>query len=304
MSDPHPSTAEAPKSRLGRLFQALRHRTARKPASDGTLRQTLEEAIEERGEAPTTDTNDLGDAERAMLRNLLDYGELKVYDVAVPRAHIVAFDIDDGFDALVKLFAEAAHSRLPVFRDTMDQIIGMVHVKDVMRHMASADAGPPRMDQLLRSVLYVPHSMKVLDLLARMRITRTHMAIVIDEYGGTDGLVTIEDLVEQIVGDIEDEHDDDPATMLREITPGLHEADARLALSELESVLGVDFLSDDDDEDTDTVGGLIFMMAGRVPAIGETLLHDETGFAFEIVDGDPRRVTKVRVQTPATPEGA
>jgi CBS domain containing-hemolysin-like protein len=302
MTDPHPTPAEAPKSRLGKLFQALRHRTSRKPASDGTLRQTLEEAIEEMGEAPTTDTNDLGDAERAMLRNLLDYGELQVYDIAVPRAHIVAFDIDDGFDALVKLFVEAAHSRLPVFRDTMDQIIGMVHVKDVMRQLASAENTAPRMDQLLRSVLYVPPSMKVLDLLARMRISRVHMAIVIDEYGGTDGLVTIEDLVEQIVGDIEDEHDDDPTTMLREITPGLHEADARLSLSELEETLQVDFLSDDDDADTDTVGGLIFMMAGRVPAIGETLIHAETGHAFEIVDGDPRRVTKVRVQSPPPQE--
>jgi CBS domain containing-hemolysin-like protein len=302
MTDPHPIPAEVPKSRLGKLFQAFRHRTSRKPASDGTLRQTLEEAIEEMGEAPTTDTNDLGDAERAMLRNLLDYGELQVYDIAVPRAHIIAFDIDDGFDALVKLFVEAAHSRLPVFRDTMDQIIGMVHVKDVMRQLASAENTTPRMDQLLRSVLYVPPSMKVLDLLARMRISRVHMAIVIDEYGGTDGLVTIEDLVEQIVGDIEDEHDDDPTTMLREITPGLHEADARLPLSELEEILQVDFLSDDDDADTDTVGGLIFMMAGRVPAIGETLIHTETGHAFEIVDGDPRRVTKVRVQSPPPPE--
>ncbi len=294
-----PSTADPPKSRLTRLFQALRYRHARKASTDGSLRQTLEEAIEESGDPVADDTNDLGDAERAMLRNVLDYGEIRVYDIAVPRAHIVAFDIDDGFDALVKLFVDAAHSRLPVFRDTTDQIIGMVHVKDVVHHLAARPAPPPRLDSLLRSVLYVPPSMKVLDLLARMRISRVHMAIVIDEYGGTDGLVTIEDLVEQIVGDIEDEHDDDPTTMLRALAPGLHEADARLPLSELEAALGVDFLPDEDDADIDTVGGLIFMMAGRVPAIGETLVHDDTGHAFEIVDGDPRRVTRVRVQTPS-----
>jgi magnesium and cobalt transporter len=282
---------------MARLFQAVRHKVLRKPVADGSLRQFLEEAIEEHGDAAPSGTDDLGVAERAMLRNVLDYGELRVDDVAVPRADIIAFDASDSFDDLVKLLVECVHSRVPVFRDTMDGIIGMVHVKDVMPYLASPEKPSPRIEQLLRSVLFVPPSMRVLDLLARMRISRVHMAIVVDEYGGADGLVTIEDLVEQIVGNIEDEHDDDPTQMLRALTPHLHEVDARLPLSELEEALGTDFLPDEEDEEIDTVGGLIFMLAGRVPAIGETIAH-ESGYRFEIVDGDPRRVTRVRVHGP------
>jgi magnesium and cobalt transporter len=298
MPDPSPPESSEPgPSRMARLFQAVRHKVLRKPVADGSLRQFLEEAIEEHGDAAPSGTDDLGVAERAMLRNVLDYGELRVDDVAVPRADIIAFDASDSFDDLVKLLVECVHSRVPVFRDTMDGIIGMVHVKDVMPYLASPEKPSPRIEQLLRSVLFVPPSMRVLDLLARMRISRVHMAIVVDEYGGADGLVTIEDLVEQIVGNIEDEHDDDPTQMLRALTPHLHEVDARLPLSELEEALGTDFLPDEEDEEIDTVGGLIFMLAGRVPAIGETIAH-ESGYRFEIVDGDPRRVTRVRVHGP------
>jgi magnesium and cobalt transporter len=298
MPDPSPSESSEPgPSRMARLFQAVRHKVLRKPVADGSLRQFLEEAIEEHGDAAPSSTDDLGVAERTMLRNVLDYGELRVDDVAVPRADIIAFDASDSFDDLVKLLVECVHSRVPVFRDTMDGIIGMVHVKDVMPYLAAPEKPSPRIEQLLRSVLFVPPSMRVLDLLARMRISRVHMAIVVDEYGGADGLVTIEDLVEQIVGNIEDEHDDDPTQMLRALTPLLHEVDARLPLSELEEALSIDFLPDEEDEEIDTVGGLLFMLAGRVPTIGETIDH-ETGYRFEIVDGDPRRVTRVRVHGP------
>ncbi len=295
MSDPSPSRlSDAPESRLGRLFHVFRHRILRKPVADGSLRQLVEEAIEEHGDSAPASTDDLGDAERAMLRNVLDFGELRVDDVTVPRADIIAFDASESFEALVKLFADCAHSRVPVYRETLDGIVGMIHVKDVMPYLAAPEKPKPRIDQLLRSVLFVPPSMRVLDLLARMRISRGHMAIVVDEYGGADGLVTIEDLVEQIVGDIEDEHDDDPAQMLRSLSPVLHEVDARLPLGELEEALNVDFLPEEEDEEIDTVGGLIFMLAGRVPVIGETIEH-EKGFRFEIVDGDPRRVTRLRV---------
>jgi CBS domain containing-hemolysin-like protein len=281
-------------SRFARLFQIFRHRVLRRPAQDGSLRQLVEEAIEEHGDSAPASNNDLGDAERAMLRNVLDYGELRVNDVTVPRADIIAFDVGDSFDDLVKLFADCAHSRVPVYRETLDGIIGMIHVKDVMPYLAASEKPRPRIDQLLRSVLFVPPSMRVLDLLARMRISRVHMAIVVDEYGGADGLVTIEDLVEQIVGDIEDEHDDDPTQMMLNISPDLRDVDARLPLGELEAVLNVDFLDDEEDEEIDTVGGLIFMLAGRVPTIGETIEYDK-GYRFEIVDGDPRRITRVRV---------
>ena len=274
-------------------------------ASDSSLRQSLSEAIDEsqtdpNGPAP----DDLGDTERTMLRNVLDYASLRVDDVAVPRADITAFDASNSFEDLVALFAEAAHSRMPVYRETLDGIIGMVHVKDVFKFLADQSRPRPRVEQLLRSVLIVPPSMRVIDLLARMRSSRIHMAIVADEYGGTDGLVTIEDLVEQIVGEIEDEHDDRQGVKWRALADGVYEADARLPLDELQEKLKVDFVGDaEDEEEIDTLGGLIFYLAGHVPVIGETITHD-SGYRFEVVDGDPRRITRVRVLSPASTQEA
>jgi magnesium and cobalt transporter len=284
------------RGRFRKALGALRQRLLKKPA-DSTLRETLSEAIEEHDpNGPAK--NDLGDTERTMLRNVLAYADLRVDDIAVPRADIIAFDASESFDDLVKLTAEAAHSRMPVYRETMDGIIGMVHVKDVFAYLADSSKPRPRIEQLLRSVLFVPPSMRVIDLLARMRSSRVHMAIVVDEYGGTDGLVTIEDLVEQIVGEIEDEHDDAQTKLLRKLPSGLYDADARLTLGELQATLKVEFVADSDDaEDIDTLGGLVFYLAGRVPVIGETIAH-ESGYRFEIVDGDPRRVTRLRVLPP------
>ncbi len=282
--------------RLRKAFGALRQRLLKRPI-DATLRETLSEAIEEHDpNGPATD--DLGDTERTMLRNVLAFADLRVDDIAVPRADIIAFDASESFDDLVRLTAEAAHSRMPVYRETMDGIIGMVHVKDVFAYLADLSKPRPRIEQLLRSVLFVPPSMRVMDLLARMRASRVHMAIIVDEYGGTDGLVTIEDLVEQIVGQIEDEHDDAQAKLLHKLSGGLYDADARLRLEDLQDTLKVEFVSDvEDAEDIETVGGLIFYLAGRVPMIGETITHD-SGYRFEILDGDPRRVTRVRVLPP------
>jgi CBS domain containing-hemolysin-like protein len=287
------------RGRWRKALGALRQRLLKKPI-DATLRETLSEAIEEHDpNGPATD--DLGDTERTMLRNVLAFADLRVDDIAVPRADIIAFDASESFDDLVQLTAEAAHSRMPVYRETMDGIIGMVHVKDVFAYLADLAKPRPRIEQLLRSVLFVPPSMRVIDLLARMRASRVHMAIVVDEYGGTDGLVTIEDLVEQIVGQIEDEHDDAQAKLLHKLSGGLYDADARLPLEELQDTLKVEFVSDAEDaDDIETVGGLIFYLAGRVPAIGETITHD-SGYSFEILDGDPRRVTRVRV-LPPTPK--
>ncbi|MGL4542798.1 MAG: hemolysin family protein [Polymorphobacter sp.] len=273
--------------------------------AEPSLRASLEEAIDEHvGEPDNRD--DLSVVERTMLKNLLHFGEHEVDDVAVPRADIIAFDIDDSFAALVALFREAGHSRMPVFRDRLDQVVGMIHIKDVYAVIAetfddkvsSAPFADLKPETLLRPVLFVPSSMRVLDLLARMRAGRTHMAIVVDEFGGTDGLVTIEDLVEEIVGDIEDEHDDTHAQLLQEIGEGIYEADARLDLTELAETTGHKFADAEIGEDVDTLGGMVFMLAGRVPAVGEVIAHPG-GWRFEVIDGDPRMVRRVRLYPPA-----
>ena len=272
--------------------------------AEPTLRESLEEAIDEHVGEPA-DRDDLSVVERTMLKNLLHFGERLVDDAAVPRADIVAFDVDDRFADLVELFREAGHSRLPVFEGSLDSVIGMIHIKDVYTRIAAtfddAVSSKPFLDfdvrSLLRTVLFVPSSMRVLDLLARMRSGRTHMAIVVDEFGGTDGLVTIEDLVEEIVGDIEDEHDEDGAKLLQAIGDDLYEADARLELSELEATTGHIFAAEEIGGEVDTLGGMVFMLAGRVPAVGEMVNHP-SGWRFEVIVGDPRLVRRLRLYPP------
>lgn len=267
-------------------------------SNDVSLRESLEEAIEEHEE----DTNQvsLGDKEREMLFNVLEYGELRVDDVMVPRGDIVAVPSEVSFQDLVKVFAEAAHSRMPVFRETLDDVIGMVHVKDMLKLVA--DGIEPvqfKLASIQRSVLYVPASMRVIDLLAKMRQSRTHMAVVVDEYGGTDGLVTVEDMVEEIVGEIEDEHDAVEDPELISLPDGGYDADARLDIEELEETLGIDLTPDERAEDVDTLGGLVFLLADRVPDIGEVITHD-SGHKFEVLDADPRRIRRIRIHLPVT----
>jgi len=286
-----------------RIWRSLRELVVGASA-EPTLRESLEEAIDEHVAGPG-DNDDLTPVERTMLKNLLHFGEHRVDDVAVPRADIVAFDIADSFAELVELLRDAGHSRVPVYHDSLDTVIGMIHVKDVYAVIAEtfddSVSSKPFKDldvrTLLRTVLYVPSSMRVLDLLARMRAGRTHMAVVVDEFGGTDGLVTIEDLVEEIVGDIEDEHDEDGAKLLQAIGDDMFEADARLPLSELDETLGQDFAHDEIGEEVDTLGGMVFMLAGRVPALGETIRHP-SGWRFEVIDGDPRMVRRLRLYPP------
>ncbi|MCA3565905.1 hemolysin family protein [Bradyrhizobium sp.] len=289
MPDPSSSSADDVGTKLWRFARFLM--TGR--AEEASLRDQLEEALDE---ADGDAQDDLSATERTMMRNLLHFGERTVADVAVPRADIVAFDGAGDFKSLVALFAEVGHSRVPVFRDALDRVVGMIHVKDVYAQLAAhgrhAEVAP---DSLLRDVLYVPGSMGVLDLLARMRQARTHMAIVIDEFGGTDGLVTIEDLVEEIVGDIEDEHDE-TAEGLTALGDDLYEADARLELEELEAALGVT-LGDPDEEEVDTVGGLVFLLAGRVPEHGESFAHP-SGWRFEVVEADARKIGRIRIHPP------
>jgi CBS domain containing-hemolysin-like protein len=265
--------------------------------AEATLRNQIEEAIESHeGEAPKV--GDLSPVERQMLRNLLDFGELTVGEIAVPRGDIIAVPSTIGFDDLIAAFTEAEHSRLPVYESGLDKIIGMVHIKDVFRLKVSGTEPPADLTELLRTPLYVPESMGVLDLLARMRSGRVHLAIVVDEFGGTEGLVSIEDIVEEIVGDIEDEHDEEAPGMLIPLDVGLWDADARTELDEVAATIDARLAAVE--EDVDTLGGLAFVLAGRVPQQGEIVEHP-SGWRLEVTDSDTRRVNRLRLHAPEEP---
>ena len=298
---PDPDSSNDFASRLWRGLRLLVTGQDHEPS----LRESLEEAIDEHdGDGAARD--DLSAVERAMLKNMLHFGEREAGDIGVPRSDMVVFDVNHGFPALVALFKEAGHSRMPVFRGDRDHIIGMIHIKDVYALIAETfdDAVSSQrfadlpVEGLLRPVLFVPGSMRIVDLLARMRAQRTHMAMIFDEYGGTDGLVTIEDLVEEIVGDIEDEHDEAEASLLLPVNDRLWEADARLPIEELEKQLGTSFHDADISDEVDTLGGMVFMLAGRVPGLGEMVDHPG-GWRFEIIDADARMVKRLRLHAPA-----
>lgn len=265
---------------------------------DSSLRESLEEVIEEHEDARGEET--LGEEEREMLLNVLKYNQLRTADIMVPRADIVAVEISTSFKTLVGIFCQAGHSRLPIYRKSLDEIVGMVHVKDALR-VLGAGKKAPAIEDILRDIIIVPPSMRLIDLLKRMKTQRTHMALVVDEYGGTDGLVTIEDLVEQIVGEIEDEYDEENEPQMTFIGNGIYEADARLLVEDLEEALKIDLLSDEQDENVDTLGGLVFALEGRVPEIGESIDHP-LGYRFEIIGADPRRIKKVRIHLPKKKE--
>ena len=255
---------------------------------DTTLRDTIEELIEERREAEGSIAAD----ERVLLANILKLRDRTVVDAMVPRADIVAVDIDTTLPALIERMSEEAHSRMPVYRETLDDVVGMVHIKDVLACIAKQK--PFQMSDIVRDVVIVAPSMPVLDLLLQMRQSRQHMALVVDEFGGIDGLVTIEDLVEEIVGEIEDEHDEEEAPMLVTRPDGTLLADARLPIDEFLNEVGP-VLNEEEQEDFDTLGGLVFSLAGRVPSRGELLKH-YSGMEFEVVDADPRRIKRLRVR--------
>ncbi|MFC3230018.1 hemolysin family protein [Marinibaculum pumilum] len=257
---------------------------------DEDLRRSLEGLLDE-SETGSANAADYGEAE--LIRNALTVGSKDLYDVMVPRADIRAIDAGSSLSETVAELREAAHSRMPVYRDSLDDVIGMLHIKDMLQYWGREDATFD-MSKVVRRVLYAPPSMRVLDLLLEMRATRVHMAMVVDEYGGVDGLVTIEDLVEQVVGEIEDEHDKVARPMIVERPDGSLDVDARTELEELEDRVGLDLLDDDRDEDVDTVGGLIFELSGRVPQRGEVVEHD-SGLRFEILDADPRKIKRVRL---------
>jgi CBS domain containing-hemolysin-like protein len=261
--------------------------------SEQTLRDEIEEAIDD-AEDERPIAGDLTPTERQMLRNLLHFGERTAGDVCVTRGEIMSVPSTISFDGLVRAFADAQHSRLPVYGESLDEVIGMIHIKDVFQ--AQVDPTRDRSIQaLLREPLFIPESMSVIDLLASMRSQRTHLAIVVDEFGGTEGLITIEDVVEEIVGDIEDEHDIEQAGMLTMLADGVWEADARVELEELAETVDKRLLWEEDE--VDTLGGLVLLLAGHIPACGESVLHP-SGWRLEAVDSDPRRIVRVRLHAP------
>lgn len=253
-------------------------------------RDSLDELMEEREEAEIP----LTENERLLLANILSLRDRSVEDVMVPRADIVGVEGRTSLDEVIQTMTREGHSRLPVYRDTLDDAIGMVHIRDVLAWRE--DEATFRLSRILRRVLFVAPSMKVLELLLEMRVKRVHMALVVDEFGGVDGLVTIEDLVEEIVGEIEDEHDRMPEPGLLRRPDGTLDADARTPIEALEDAFGP-ILTDEEREEIDTLGGLVFSLAGRVPIRGELIAHS-SGVEFEILDADPRRVRRLRVRAP------
>ncbi len=292
MSEDSRSTASA-ENGGGRFWKGLRSLIFGENG-EGSLRDELEAAIDEHQEVPVED-GDLSAVERQMLKRLLHFGETTADDVCVPRADIIAVEESESFDAVVKVFSEAGHSRLPVYRETLDQVIGMIHIRDIFAALVADEPRPDTIESFIREPRYVPESMGVLDLLAEMQTTRTHMAIVLDEYSGTEGIVTIEDIVEEIVGEIEDEHDQDPGELLLETPEGYWDADARAELDDVAEI--IDPRLGEIDEDVDTLGGLAFVLAGRVPVEGDCLEHP-SGWQLEVTEGDSKRVMRLKLHPP------
>jgi CBS domain containing-hemolysin-like protein len=281
----------------------------------GSLRTDLAEVLAE----DTAVKAEFSPAERTMLQNILALEKQRIGDLMVPRADIIAVQKDIPIGQLLRVFANAAHSRLVVYDDTLDDPTGMVHIRDLVAYLTSravvaaeasakrakplpADLDPRAVDlaeplsatQITRQILFVPPSMPAIDMLVKMQATRIHLALVIDEYGGTDGLVSIEDIVEQIVGDIEDEHDVDEATMIVAQSDGSFAADARASLDEAAEKIGPAFAAGEELEDVDTLGGLLVTLAGRVPVRGE-IIAGPGDFEIEVLDADPRRVKRLRI---------
>ncbi|MDF2981574.1 MAG: hemolysin [Devosia sp.] len=304
-SNNEPPSSPAPTATWGqKLWNRLRGLIAMRTVS---LRDDLEVALESENNGGTADFTQ---SERTILKNVLDLAEKRVEDVMIPRADIEAIETSETLGVLVTRFRQVGHSRMPVYADSLDNIIGFIHVKDALRRITEPVTDPEasvpvklvstplrsRLEKLdlVRQVLFVPPLMPVGDLLQQMQLKRVHMAVVIDEYGGTDGLVTIEDLLEAVVGEIEDEHDDDVA-LVRKVNSNVFIASARAELEEVREVIGPDFDPGSHADEVDTLGGLVFELAGHVPAKGEHV-NGIKGFEFEILQADSRQVKRVKIK--------
>ena len=264
-----------------------------KNSSNNSLKQSIETVLD----------NDLKDAEgiskheRLMLLNILKIDSIRSYDIMIPRADIGAVEINDSFEKVLEVFIKEAHSRVPVYEKNLDNIIGMLHIKDLVNYQNQNKVDEKFLRRLMRDILEIPPSMPVLDLLLKMQMTRLHMGIVIDEYGCTDGLITIEDVIEEITGEIEDEHDEKNLPMLIKSSTNTFEVSARVEIEELQKVTNIQFLDTRENEDVDTLGGLIFSITGRIPQRGEIIKHS-SGTTFEIKDADPMKIKSVKLTTP------
>lgn len=281
----HALNGNGDKSFLGKIRGIFKGRP------DTSLRETLEEYIEEEREGKTAQDS-VSAHERELLANILKLKDLKVFDVMIPRADIVAIEADTPQKELLELLAEKQHSRIPVYQETLDNVLGSIHIKDILSTLAKGQK--VNIQKLVREVPVVSPTMHVLDLLLHMRESKKHMALVVDEFGGIDGLVTIGDVIETIVGEIDDEYDPDDTQELIENPDGSIIADARYDIDEFERRYGK-ILTEEEREESETLGGLVFYIAGRVPARGEVLTHD-SGTVFEVLDADPRRVNRLRIK--------
>lgn len=266
------------------IVQWVKKKLRRNNQPDTSLREEIQEVIEEFEGGSAADSE-----EREIFINVLNFNDAKVSGVMTPRLDIRAVTDQTSLPDLIAYIRENEHTRLPIYRENLDDVIGFLHIKDLLRYWG--DGKNFKIADILRPIIFVPPTMKISKLLERMKLDRTHMAIVVDEYGGTDGLITIEDLVEEIVGEIEDEHDDEEETLLRTVDGGF-EVNARLEIEELEGQLQANLRAED--EDFDTVGGFIFTRMGKVPETGESY-ESEQGWKFEILSADNRKIEWVRV---------
>ena len=265
----------------------------KKNTENNNLKQSIETVLD----SDLKGTEGISKHERLMLLNILKIDGIRSSDIMIPRADIGAVELNDSFEKVLEVFIKEADSRVPIYEKNLDNIIGMIHIKDLVNYQNQDKMETNFLQNLKREILEIPPSMPVLDLLLKMQLTRLHMGIVIDEYGCTDGLVTIEDVIEEITGEIEDEHDEKNLPMLIKSSLNTFEASARIEIDELQKVTNVEFLNSYDNDDVDTLGGLIFSITGRVPQRGEIIKHT-SGTTFEIKDADPMKIKSVKVTTP------
>ncbi len=265
---------------LGRFFPSF----ARPSSRRDELTELLQESLD--------DKTSFDSHEGTLLQNFLGLRDITAADVMIPRADIVSVALADGFDDIIQQMSDANHSRVPVYRNTLDDVVGIIHIKDLFAHLRNGHT--PKVESLLRPALFISPTIWLLDLLHEMRLRRRHLALVVDEFGGVDGLITIEDLVEEIVGEIEDEHDTTAQLRFEQKGDGTAIADARLEVEALEAITGP-LLDYDERDEIDTLGGLVCALAGRVPGRGEVVRH-RGGLQFEILEGDPRRVTLLKLR--------
>ncbi len=269
------------------LFNKIKQFFRIRPPS---LKEEVEDLIEEKHAAG----EEINPEEKLMLKNVLSFTELIVNDVMIPRADIIAIEVNIGLDELKKIVKEKVHTRIPVYRKTLDDVIGFIHIKDLLLHNLWGNENF-QVEGIIRQILFVPPSMKVIDLLKRMRLLRVHMAMVVDEYGGTTGLVTMEDLMEEIVGEIEDEHDDKENLEIKELTQNIYETSGRTKIVDIENRLAIKMETPENMDGIDTIGGLITMILGRVPISGEVVRYG-LDYEFKVIEADLRRVKKVLIR--------